>query len=1011
METAQTATAETKPQRLVLVDGSGYIFRAFHALPPLTRRDGTQVGAVYGFTTMLLKLRETYKHDMLAVIFDAGRKSFRSELYPEYKMNRSETPEELIPQFPLVREVTRALNIPAIELENYEADDLIASYAEAARAEGREVVIVSSDKDLMQLVVDGEVTMMDPMKQKFIGSAQVVEKFGVMPDKVVEVQALIGDSVDNVPGVPSIGPKTAAELITQFGTLEGVLAHLDQIKQPKRREVLTTHAEAARMSRQLVELKHDVPLPEPLAALETRPFDSAALAAFLDAQNFSSLAKKMGLAGESATSHQSSANPAAARFTNPSTRHSREGGNLSSDMAQISEDSRLRGNDKVEAHYEMVADEAALQRWITEAMRVGTLAVDTETTSLAAVDAELVGISLSTAPGKACYIPVGHVSEMGGDAVPQSSLFDAPTSGQKKLLPGQLSLPRVLELLQPMLTHPSVMKVGHNIKYDLVVLEKYGARISPVADTMLMSYCTAGGLHAHGLDFLVDRHFNHKMISYESVTGTGKAKINFAQVPLDAATDYAAEDADFTLRLYELLKPQLIANHVVTVYETIERPLVPVIAAMEVAGVAIDVKLLTELSGQFALKINALEEEVIKLAGMPFSVGSPKQLGEVLYDKLQLGGGKKSSKSGAYTTDAATLEALAEEGHEIARKVLEWRQYSKLKSTYTDSLPKATSPRDGRVHTSFSMAVASTGRLASSDPNLQNIPIRTEEGRRIRTAFIAPPGFKLISADYSQIELRLLAHMADIGALKEAFRSGADIHAVTASEMFGVPLDQMTPEIRRRAKAINFGIIYGISAHGLSAQLGISRSEASTYIGKYFERYPGIREYMDRTIQFAREHEYVETLYGRRIHVRDINAKNPNFRSFSERAAINAPLQGTAADIIKRAMIEVHGLLTSPTGRGQNLPPQILGEGAALQSSSLSGPHPKSEGGFRPLPVGEVKGARLLLQVHDELIIEAPADQAAALAPQVKRTMENVAALSVPLTVEAGIGQHWGDAH
>ena len=953
--------------RLILVDGSGYIFRAFHGLPPLTRKDGTPVGAVYGFTTMMLKLRETYKHDMLVVIFDAGRRSFRSEIYPEYKMNRSETPEDLIPQFPLVREATRALAIPAIELENYEADDLSASYAETARGQGVEVVIVSSDKDLMQLVVDGAVTMMDPMKQKFIGSAQVVEKFGVMPDKVVEVQSMIGDPTDNVPGVPSIGPKTASELITQFSTLEGVLANLDQIKQPKRREVLTMHAEQARISRQLVELKRDIPLPVPMEELVTKPLDSAALVTFLEAQNFTSLAKKLGAGG-------SFASP-----TGEATRLSAEALSRSGEgiaPSTMPSPNPLPGGEGsvVPTAYETIATLEDLQRWLTEAKRTGVVAVDTETTSLNAVDAELVGISLATEAGRACYIPVGHISEVQVAAsANQTSLFDAPpTTTEQRLAAGQLPLADVLAALRPMLTDPSILKIGHNIKYDCVVLAKYDVEITPLADTMLMSYCLGAGAHAHGLDFLAEKYFGHKMIAYDAVTGTGKARISFAQVALDKATDYAAEDADFTFRLHETLRPQLIANRLVTVYETIERPLVPVIARMEEAGIAIDRAALEGLSEEFSIKLIALEKEIIALAGMEFSVGSPKQLGEVLFDKMQLAGGKKSAKSGAYTTDASTLEALAEEGHEIAAKVLEWRQYAKLKSTYTDALPKATSARDGRVHTSYSMASTTTGRLSSSDPNLQNIPIRTEEGKRLRTTFIAPEGFTLISADYSQIELRLLADMANIPVLREAFRNGEDIHAVTASEMFGVPLDQMTSEIRRRAKAINFGIIYGISAHGLSAQLGISRAEAGAYIEKYFEKYPGIREYMDRTIQFAREHQYVETLYGRRVHVRDINSKNGAFRQFSERAAINAPLQGTAADIIKRAMVAVDALLTSPGGRGH---------------------------------------ARLLLQVHDELVIEAPIADAPVIAAEVKRAMEQVAHLSIPLTVETGIGPNWGMAH
>ena len=933
-------------QRLILVDGSGYIFRAYHALPPLTRRDGTPVGAVLGFTNMLIKLREQYKHDMLVVIFDAGRATFRSTMYPEYKMNRSETPEDLIPQFPLVREATRALNIPAIELENFEADDLIASYAHAAQREGREVVIVSSDKDLMQLVVDGHVTMMDPMKNKRISSAEVMEKFGVMPDKVVEVQALIGDAVDNVPGVPSIGPKTAAELINQFGDLEAVLANLASIKQPKRREVLTLHADAARLSRQLVELKCDIPLPLALTELATKPLDSALLAAFLEQQNFNTLAKKMGLASAAALE-------SAPLYGERVSAHA-------SHVTPISVP-------KISTHYETVMDMQALQRWITKAMQRGLVAIDTETTSLNAVDAELVGISLAVEAGQACYIPLQHVSELAAAATSQSSLFDAPATTEKKLVAGQLPMADVLAALRPMLADPTVVKVGHNIKYDLVVLDKYGVTMAPLGDTMLMSYCVSGGLHAQGLDYLAERHLGHKMISFAEVCGTGKNQKNFSEIALDAATNYAAEDADFTLRLYDFLRPQLPASHVTRVYETIERPLIPVIVAMECAGIKVDTAVLQGMSSQFLVKIDALEKEIIALAGMPFSVGSPKQLGEVLYDKLQLGGAKKSSKTGAYTTDAQTLEALAEEGHVIAAKVLEWRQYSKLKSTYTDALPRAISPRDGRVHTSYAMALTTTGRLSSSDPNLQNIPIRTEEGKRIRTAFIAAEGCTLLSADYSQIELRLLAHMADMESLRQAFRDGADIHALTASQMFGVPLDQMTSELRRRAKAINFGIIYGISAHGLSVQLGISRADAADCIAKYFTQYPGIREYMDTTIQFARAHGYVETLFGRRVHVKDINSKNGAFRQFSERAAINAPLQGTAADIIKLAMVEVH---------------KILGN-----------------------------RARMLLQVHDELVIEAPLDEAEGLAHEVKRAMEQVASLSVPLTVEVGQGLNWGSAH
>ncbi len=608
----------------------------------------------------------------------------------------------------------------------------------------------------------------------------------------------------------------------------------------------------------------------------------------------------------------------------------------------------------------------ALQRWIKEAIEVGVVAVDTETTSLNAVDAELVGISLATGPGKACYIPLGHVTAM---EKAQSNLFD---SGVPKLREGQLPRAKALELLTPLFTHSAVLKIGHNIKYDLVVMKKYNTTITPVGDTMLMSYCLSAGLHGQGLDYLAERHFGHKMISYAEVTGTGKAQKNFAEVAIEEATNYAAEDADYTLRLYHALKNEIPAQKVASVYETIERPLIPVIADMEEAGIRISPEILKRMSHEFTEKLAVLEQEILALAGVHFSVASPKQLGEVLFDTLKLPGGKKSGKTGAYSTDAEVLETLAEEGHSIAQKVLDWRQFAKLKSTYTDALPEKISPRDQRVHTSFAMAIASTGRLSSTDPNLQNIPIRTEEGKRIRTAFIAADGCKLISADYSQIELRLLSHMADIKPLQEAFKHGADIHAVTASEIFHVPLQEVTPDLRRNAKTINFGIIYGMSAHGLATRLGIPRPEAASYIETYFKQYPGIREYMEATIALARAHGYVVTLYGRKVHVRDIQSKNANLRNFSERAAINAPLQGTAADIIKRAMVGVHQLLVT----GQQSPV-----------------------------------ARLLLQVHDELVIEAPHDQAEGIAKEVKRIMEQVAHLSVPLVVDVGIGSHWGEIH
>jgi DNA polymerase-1 len=930
------AEPHTLPQRLILVDGSGYIFRAYHALPPLTRPDGVAVGAVYGYTKMLLKLRERFAEDFLTVVFDASRISFRQDIYPDYKANRDETPEDLIPQFAIVRDATEAMGIPQIEVEGYEADDIIASYAKAAHAEGREVIIISSDKDLMQLVTEG-ISMHDPMKQRDIHEAQVIEKFGVPPERVTHVQALMGDSVDNVPGVPGIGPKTAAQLINEYGDLEGLLANLEHIKQPKRRESLQQNIDNARLSFALVTLKDDVPLPIPITELAPRSLNMKQFVPFLAAQHFTSMVKKYG--GEDAVIPMAAAPEHAQKTVSAAPNITKE--------------------------YTTLRDRTTLGRWVQEAMQLGVVAIDTETTSLHIHDAALVGISLCSVAGKAAYVPIGHVSEGAG----QSSLFDAHTGNQK--LEGQLSLAEVRDALAPLLTHAGTLKIGHNMKYDMSILANHGfAEIAPIADTMLMSYAAGAGLHAHGLDALAERIFGHRMIPFKEVVGTGKNQKTFAEIDLEKATEYAAEDADYTLRLYQHFVGALRHAHVTRVYETLERPLVPVIAAMEQAGITIDVSMLAALSDGFATQLQRLEKEIHVLAGTEFLVSSPKQLGEVLFDHMGIEGGKKSSKTGAYTTDAETLERLAAEGVEIAEKVLAWRRVAKLKSTYTDALPKARNAKTGRVHTSFSMASTSTGRLSSSDPNLQNIPIRTEEGREIRKAFIAADGCSLIGADYSQIELRLLAHIAEIGVLKEAFKHGKDIHAITASQMFGGAVDDVTAEQRRQAKTINFGIIYGISAHGLAARLGIARHEAAEYISMYFEQYPGIREYMDRTIAFARQHGYVETLFGRKMHVKDINAKNPNLRNFSERAAINAPLQGSAADIIKRAMIEVHHHLHA-----------------------------------------SAKGARMLLQVHDELIVEAPTDIAASLAPQLVRLMQGAASLSIPLTVEANIGQNWGEIH
>ncbi len=953
-------------RKLILIDGSGYIFRAYHALPPLSRADGTPVGAVVGFCNMLHKLMETLDGDYLAVIFDKGRVTFRNEIYPDYKANRAETPEDLIPQFPLVREAARAFNLPVIELQGYEADDLIASYAKAASADGLQTVIVSSDKDLMQLM-DAQIALYDPIKQKEMTFADVEKKFGVTPDKVVEVQALMGDATDNIPGVPGIGPKTAAQLIQEYGDLESLLARASEIKQNKRRESLIEFADQARLSYELVLLKDDVALPEPITGFKRTAPDPETLLSFLQENNFKQLLARM----ETKLGVKAPAPPPpdVAQDENASS-----GDTTLTDFSNVS--------------YSLVQTKDALAQWIDKARAKGIAAIDTETTGLDAMQAELVGISLCVEPGEACYIPLQHTSLLRGDAgastkqpshialdrvantreSEQTDLFAEPS--QPQLVEGQLDLRETLETLKPVLTDPAILKVGQNIKYDLLVLKKYDVDITPVDDSMLLSYVTSAGLHAHNMDELSQRHLHHTPIAYKEVCGSGRSQISFAEVGLDAARDYAAEDADITLRLRQWLKPKMIAEHVTTTYECFERPLIPVLVAMEQAGITVDPAFLKTLSGEFAGQMAELEKDIYQLAGHEFNIGSPKQLGEILFEEMGLEGGKKSSKTGAYSTGAEVLEELAAKGHLLPEQVLKWRGLSKLKSTYTDALLTQINPETGRVHTAYSMAATTTGRLASSDPNLQNIPIRTEEGRRIREAFIAAKGCKLIAADYSQIELRLLAHMAEIDTLKQAFKDGADIHAITASQMFGVPVDAVDGELRRKAKTINFGIIYGISAHGLATRLGIGRGEAAEYINAYFEQYPGIRRYMERTKEFAREHGYVTTLYGRKVHVKDIHAKNPNLRAFSERAAINAPLQGTAADIIKRAMIDVH--------------------------AALAEHYPK---------------ATLLLQVHDELIVEAPDTEAEQVGTLVQNIMTQAAHLSVPLTVEIGIGDNWAVIH
>jgi DNA polymerase-1 len=858
-----------------------------------------------------------------------------------------------VPQFALVREATRAFNFDCIELQGFEADDLIATYTKEAINEGAEVTIVSSDKDLMQLVSD-RVTMFDSFKNKRIGPEQVHEKFGVYPEKVVDVQSLAGDSTDNVPGVPGIGIKTAAQLIQEFGDLDTLLARASEIKQNKRRENLIEHADKARLSRELVRLRDDVPLTIPLSQLGRRQPDLVHLEKFLMEQNFQSILARI---QSRAPKGPSSASPNS-QASSPSSST-----DLEKTKASIPQPPS-------QPHYELVQSVEALQAWIDKAPQQGLVAVDTETTSLDQTRAELVGISLCFQPGHACYIPVGHVAP--GAATSMDLLDQAETESKRPL---QISIQTVLDMLRPVLTDPSVLKVGHNIKYDMVILSRYGLPVSPVDDTMLLSYVLEGGKHGHGMDDLADLYLGHTTIKYKEVTGTGKSQVTFDQVPLEKALDYAAEDADITLRLHQALKPRLLEEHLTTAYETLERPLIPVLAAMEQKGIKVDMAQLKQVSQEFSLRLLTLEKEIHRLAGKTFNVGSPKQLGEVLFDDLKLEGGKKG-KAGSYATGVDVLESLAAQEHKLPEKVLEWRHLDKLRSTYAEALIHQINPQTNRVHTSYAMASAATGRLSSTDPNLQNIPIRTEEGRKIRRAFVAEPGCRLLSLDYSQIELRLLADMADIAVLKQAFWDGQDIHALTASQVFDIPLENMNSGTRRKAKAINFGIIYGISAFGLARQLKVEQSEAASYIKSYFERYPGIQDYMERTKQFCREHGYVQTLFGRRCHVPAIHDTNPARRNFSERAAINAPLQGTAADILKRAMIRV---------------PQ------ALEQHGLT------------------DKAFMLLTVHDELLFEVQESALDETAQVIKQVMESATLpalqLSIPLTVDVGHGSSWDDAH
>jgi DNA polymerase-1 len=940
-----------KGHHLHLIDGSAFIFRAYHALPPLTRKsDGLPVGAVAGFCNLLWsemtqgsagKAKATH----IAVIFDASAKTFRNEIFPEYKANRPPAPEDLRPQFPLTRDATRAFGIACIEELGFEADDIIATLAVQAQAAGGSVTIISSDKDLMQLIGPG-IDMWDPMKSRPLGEAEAMEKFGVTPDRVIDVQSLAGDSVDNIPGAPGIGLKTAALLINEYGDLDALLARAGEIKQPKRREALVDNRDQILLSRQLVTLKRDVTLTARFDDMAVTVPDPGPIMEFLSLMEFRTLASRVAskLKVEAPVIEASKGHEVAGAH-----------GEVEAQAPTLPFDHKS---------YETIRDMAALARWIDRINEIGHVAVDTETTSLDEMRAELVGISLAVDPGRACYIPVGHRDGKG-------DLF-----GGANLAPDQMRLDLVLAALKPVLEDAAVLKIGQNMKYDWKIFARHAVRIAPFDDTMLMSYAMHGGIHNHGMDALSEQYLGHQPIPIKTLLGTGKTAVTFDQVPIDTATAYAAEDADVTLRLWAAFKPRLHRAGVTTVYETLERPLVPVLANMEMAGIQVDRDTLSRMSNAFAQKMAGLEDEIQTVAGQPFNVGSPKQIGEILFDKMGVPGGERG-KTGAYATGADVLEDVTTmadshpDGARLASLTLDWRQLSKLKSTYTDALQEHINPETGRVHTSYSISGAVTGRLASTDPNLQNIPVRTEDGRRIREAFVAPKGRVLVSLDYSQIELRILAHIADLPALQQAFRDGIDIHAMTASEMFNVPLDQMTSDIRRRAKAINFGVIYGISGFGLARNLRIPRAEAQGFIDRYFERFPGIKEYMAETVRFAQEQGFVQTLFGRKIHTPDINAKGPG-AGFAKRAAINAPIQGTAADVIRRAMIR--------------MPAAIAG-----------------------------LDAKMLLQVHDELLFEVAEDQVDRLIPIAKSVMEGAAHpavdFKVPLVVEAGQGLNWAAAH
>ena len=931
-------------KKYILVDGSGYIFRAFYALPPISRSDNLPVGAVYGFCNMLLKLliERDGKDEIVVVIFDAARKNFRNEIYPEYKTNRQEIPPELVPQFAYIRKAVEAFNLPSIEQLGFEADDLIATYAELAKQNGDNVVIYSSDKDLMQLL-DTNVAIFDPLKQKVVDKDVVFNKFGVEPSKVVDVQALIGDSTDNIPGVKGIGPKTASELINKYGNLENLLLNARNIKQDKRRETIEANAELAKISKQLATLKKDVPLSTPIEELKKTPVDAEKLLNFINEMEFKSLINKTN------------------KFIEEVSKTPAQNNTNNNIEPVIINKPKIK---QIEKHYELVRDIPTLQKWIKKCEDKKIFAVDTETTGLDSLSASIVGMSIATDEGDACYIPIHHIKKVFDGA----DLFN---DGKDTLVENQIPIDDIVKNIKPLLENKNIIKIGHNIKYDMHIFKQLGINVYPVEDTMVMSYDLDNTRNLHNMDDLALNHLNYTTIHFSDVCGSGKAQITFAEAPLEKALDYAAEDADITLRLYNVLKSRLDSDEELKkVYYDIDLPLVNILFSMEEWGIKINSTHLSELSLEFEKILSSLEGEIFSITGQTFNIMSPKQLGEMLFDTMGLPYPAKKKSNDNYSTDIDVLKQLSYQGFEIADKVLKYREIAKLKSTYTDALPKQILSRDGRVHTNYFQCGTSTGRLSSNDPNLQNIPIRTELGKDIRKTFISSNGYKILAADYSQIELRIMADVANVKNLKQAFIDNVDIHTRTASQVFGIPESEMTSDIRRKAKAINFGIIYGISPFGLANQLDIPQSEAKEYIDNYFKNFPEIKEYMEKTKEFAHQYGYIKTLYGRKCFITNIN--NPKLKSYAERAAINAPIQGSAADIIKMAMIKIQNALTQ-----NNLTNDI----------------------------------RMLLQVHDELVFEVKEDKIDYATKFIKETMENIVKLSIPLEVEVGIADNWKDAH